>query len=366
MRTNAPLCRTLLFGILAFGISAGPAVSQDASSQIRGEIARLDRAVSSKPDSDPDWKGAKPSLAGALADARLSLAAGRLYRSLEELERARTSFRALESGRTAPKNGAPGFDAAWKKTSLELAALDGKALAKSWGATPAAIRAVAETAEGRARVLLDASRAYAGVTSVGAGFYYIGEAKAAAESASYCSTLHAYRQAAPLPLRPIAPELRQLQERTVAAFKPPRSIERHGDFISLNATLKLAGELDAAKLYAGALYQYLDAVQQFKRLDFPVPDPARQSALRGNLAALHTRLANSKQDDSIAELFLERTEGILAGRNGSAPSPDDWKNAAVIAEQVLPAYFAFLTPAPSQNLRASHTITVTLVRWPYT
>jgi hypothetical protein len=359
---------TFLAGILALGISALPAAGQDAPSQVQAEIERLQRTVSGKPAADPDWKEAKPSLSGSLSRALEALHAGRLYSSLEELKEARTSLRALEATKeSAPKSGLPGFESAWKKTSLELAGPAGKAPA--WTNAPAAIRALAETAQGQTTILLMASRSYAGATSPGAGFYYLGEAKAAAESAAFYATLHSSRQAAPgppAPLRSIAPELRRLQDRTVAAFKPPRSIERHGDFIRLNATLKRAGELDAAQLHAGALYQYLDAVQQFERLDFPVPDAARQSALRGNLAALHSRLRGSRQDDSIAELFLERAETVLAGRNGSGPSAEDWRNAAVLAERVLPAYFALLKPAPPPSRQAVQPITVTLLRWPYT
>jgi hypothetical protein len=143
----------LAFGILAFGISAPPAASQDASSQVRMEIARLERAVGGKPASDLDWEAAKTGLLGTLAQARESLAAGRLYLSLEELEEARTSFRALETtkqGSRTSKNGVPGFESEWRKARTELSALDGKARAHPWGKAPAVIRAIAETAEGRA------------------------------------------------------------------------------------------------------------------------------------------------------------------------------------------------------------------------
>jgi hypothetical protein len=363
--------RLLLLALtLALGLSAGPAAGQDAASQIRAEIDRLERVVSAKPAADPDWKEARPELAGTLGQARASLQAGRLYLSLEELEQARTSLRALEVAKEsgAAKGGLPGFESAWKKASAELA-LNAKAPAGAWDKVPAIFQAMAETAAGQKMILLAASRSYADVTSAGSGFYYLGQARAAAESARFCASLRSARPAAPaapLPLRPVTPELRKLQERTVAAFKPPHSIEHHSDFIRLNATLKLAGELDGARYDAGALYQYLDAVQQFSRLELAPPDAAQRSALGGNLAALRARLRNSPQDDSIAELFLERAEALLGSGKGAAPGPDAWKNAAVIAGEVLPAYFAWQKPAPAPNQLASQPITVTLVRWPYT
>ena len=64
-----------------------------------------------------------------------------------------------------------------------------------------------------------------------------------AASATFYSGLELPRPAgtAPLPLRSYQPELRRLQDQALAAFKPPRSIELHGEFINLNARLKLAG-----------------------------------------------------------------------------------------------------------------------------
>jgi len=357
MQTVSTPLRTFLAAILALGLSALPAAGQ-AAAQVRAEIARLEKAVRGKTAADPDWQAAK----GSLTAARASLDAGRLYLSLQELEQARTSLRALETTKYPP--GA--FESAWKGTNRELTALAEKAPARLWGQTPVVLRALSEATQGKTMILLMASRSYADVTNARGGFYYLGEAKAAAESATFCSLLHTSRQAAPLPLRSIAPELRRLQDRTVAAFKPPRSVEHHGAFISLNATLKLAGELDAAQLHAGALYQYLDAVQQLERLDFPALDIAQQSALQGKLADLRSHIRSSKRDDSIAELFLERAEALLAGRNGSPPNGEDWKNAAVIASRVVPAYFALLKPAPLPIRQAVHPITVTLLRWPYT
>jgi hypothetical protein len=368
MKPVTPPRLLLLAGILVLGISAGLAAGQDSASAVRAEIDRLQRAVNAKPAADPDWREARPEIAGALARARTALQAGRLYLSLEQLESARTSLRALEAAKEpgAGPGGLEGFKANWKKANVELAATDAKPPAGAWDRVPAVFRALAETGAGQTKILLDASLSYGSVTSPGSGYYYLGQARAAAESARFYASLPASRPAAPLPLRSVQPELRQLQDRVVAAFKPPHSIEHHGDFIRLNATLKLAGELDAAHYYAGALYQYLDALQQFSRLELVAPDAAQRSALAGSLAALRTRLRSAPQDSSIAELFLERAEALLGRGKGAPPDPDSWKNAAVIANQVLPAYFEWQKAPPPQNQLASHPITVTLVRWPYT
>lgn len=359
----------VLCALVALALPAAPARGADATAEIRAEIARLRGAVNAKPDADPEWKRFKPRLASLLAQASDSLAAGRFYLSLEELEAARSPLRAFETAKdpAAPEKDHAAFETAWKKTSGELAATEPQA-AGFPPRLPAAVRALAESALGTVRILLAASLPYASVESPKEGYLYMGEAKAAAETARFCSLLHTSRPQtqAPPPLRSVAPELRVLQERTVAIFKPPRSVEQHAGFIALSSTLKAAGELDAAKLYAGALYKLLDATEQLGALEPRTLDAAQRSAVKQSLAALRGRLAGSTRDDSIGLLFVERAEAHLAG---PAPGEDDWKIAAVVAEQVLPAYFAYLqAPSPGAPPRppATGALAVTLVRWPYT
>src|SRR5262249_29775607 len=141
-------------------------------------------------------------------------------------------------------------------------------------------------------------------------------------------------------------------------FKPPRSIELHSRFIALNATMKAARELDAAKLYAGALYQYLEATRNFGMLDVVPPEGAKLDELRQSVAAMRQKIAASKDDHSILQIFVERAE--------AAQSKDELRSALVIVDHVAPAYYAS-RKAPAQAVRASgKTIQLTLVRWPYT
>jgi hypothetical protein len=194
----------------------------------------------------------------------------------------------------------------------------------------------------------------------------MGQAQGNAAFAKFTSTVSLTKSSAAFPLRSYLPELRKLQDKTNAAFKPPRSIELHSRFIALNSTLKLAEELDAQKFYAGALYQYLEASRHFGMLDVPPLDAAQQSTLKADIAAARKKLAASKQDDSLALLFVERAESQIAHSDGSAPSADEWRSARVILDHVLPAYFAALKPASPLQQAAGKTVDITLVRWPYT
>ena len=194
----------------------------------------------------------------------------------------------------------------------------------------------------------------------------MGQAQGNAAFAKFTTSVSLTRNSASFPLRSFLPELRALQEKTNAAFKPPRSIELHSRFIALNSTLKLAEELDAQKFYAGALYQYLEATRHFGMLDAPPIEPSRQPALKEAIAIALKNLAASRQDDSIAQLFLERTISQTAHADGSLSTPDEWRSAQVILNQVLPAYRAAQKPAAPLQLASGKTVDLTLVRWPYT
>jgi len=258
-----------------------------------------------------------------------------------------------------------------KTMQIELTAFEKQATQQNWDAAPAAVRALAEKATGQTLNLLEGAHGFAILTDVEKGalsenyasaLYYAGESRASAQFNAFCYTLDLPRKPAAFPLRSISPELQQLQTRVMAAYRPPRSVKHHADFIRLNATLKLAGELDAAKLYAGALYQYLDATQQFALLDAAAPAAGEQSRLRKSLQKMSIYLSGSQQDQSIAQLFLERAEAGLTRSPGAA----GWIAVETVVEQVLPAYFAALKASPPSEHRALAGVTVTLVRWPYT
>ncbi|HUI40673.1 MAG TPA: hypothetical protein VL523_01775 [Terriglobia bacterium] len=347
-----------------------PASAQDATSQIKAEIVRLQQSLKTKPASLPDLPRVSTMIGNSLTAAAASLSAGRLYLSLEQLGQATDllhGVRAYIDKADAVKSGLPAYETEWEKANVEITAVDAKAAEKNWDNVPAAIRALSEAAQGRSIPLLEGGRGFAAATGPKDGLLYLGQAQGEAGFAAFCATLDFRRHAAPYPLRSMLPEIEGLQEKTDAAYQPPRSIELHPRFIALNSTLKMAGELDAEKLYAGALYEYLEAVRHFGMLSAPPLDASAQSSVQGELAGARRQLESSDRDDSIAQLFLERAESQVALRpDGSAPSADEWRSARVTVEQVLPAYYAALKPAAPLQQAAGKTVTITLVRWPYT
>jgi len=350
-------------------IANAKAYAQDAATQTKAEIDRLQQSLKAQPTQSPDLADLTKMIEQRLKDADSARSAGRLYLSLENLGQAEDYFQAvrtIEAKADAVKDNLPAFESEWGKASLEYAALDKQARQRNWDRFPAAVRALSESAQGRTIPLLEGSRGFATSTKPQDGLAYMGEAKGEAAYATFLYGLSIARKRSPFPLRSVLTELEALQEKTNAAFQPPRSIDMHPRFINLNATLKFARELDSSKAYAGALYQYLEAVRHYGMLDPVVPDDARQSALRSQVAEELKKVSTSRRDDSIAQIFLEKANGWLNKPEGAAPTPDEWRSVRVIVEQVLPAYYAALKPAVPVQRQATRTATLTLVRWPYT
>jgi hypothetical protein len=359
----------LMFALTLLGALPSLASAQDPKPQIKAEIDRLKQSLQEKPLKNPDFPDIQSMVSGAVNAAAEALDSGNLYLSLERLLQAEDLFlgaRVAVDKADAVKSGLPAFEAEWGKASQNLKALNDEAHKKDWRSSPLALRALSETAEGRSIPLLEGGRGFATSTKPSDGLFYTGQAQGEAYFAKFSSTVVLTGNSASFPLRSYLPELQKLQERSNAAFKPPRSIDLHSRFIALNSTLKLAEELDAQKLYAGALYQYLEATRHYGMLEALPLNASQQSALKTDLAAAQKKFAASKQDDSLAQLFLERAASQTVHPDGSAPSADEWRSARVILDQVLPAYLAAKKPASPLQLASGKTVDLTLVRWPYT
>src|SRR6266851_1863742 len=331
---------------LALLLLAGLPAADKLGATLESETARIQRELRAMSDPDPDLKDSKDLIESFISHTSDALKARRYYLGLEELSRARVVL-----------------DGEWAKTAVALKDLNGNPAPPA--DVPAVVAALAQSAQSKAIPVLDAAHAYAAESDTRFGFYYLGSAKGAAAFADFCSSLKLARERSLAPLRSVSSELEQLQEKVVNAFRPPRSIKQHSEFIRLNGALKLARELDAAKHYEGALYHYLDAVQQYAALEMKAPGGAQRAKVRKQIAALQDRLHGSDRDESVAELFAERAAAQLEAKQ---PAATAWKGARAIVDVMLPAYFEVLT-APGefeQNARAQTTVTLirSQVCWP--
>ena len=260
--------------------SAGP----DAASQIKAEIERLQQSLKDKAITDPDLPDIDKMITDGLKGASEAFSSGHVYLSLDTLGRAWDLYRgaraAADGKAEVVKGGLPTFETAWDQASVRVASLDQSVKDANWSHLPVVVQALAQSAAGRTQPLLEGGRGFATSTAPKDGLFYLGQAQGEAEFAKFCTTLNLSRQGSPLPLRSMLPELVPLQEKTNAAFQPPRSIDLHTRFIALNSTIKLADELDASRSYAGSLYQYLEAVRHYGMLSAAPLDAPKQAELR--------------------------------------------------------------------------------------
>lgn len=345
------------------------AFAQDAPVRIKAEITRLQQSLKELPSNDKDFGEIASTASSNLKEVELALQAGQVYLALEKLARAQDLVGAARAGfekADLAKSGMTAFDSEWGTVSLRLTALDKEAHERVWDHKPLAVRALSESAQGRAIPLLDGSRGFATANGPKDGLLYMGEAEGEAAFSKFSASLDFDTRKTQFPLRSFVPELQQLQQKTNAAFQPPKSIELHSRFIALNSTIKLGEELDSSKFYAGALYEYLEGVRHYAMLDAPALNPAQQAKLKQDLAEARKKTAASPDDNSVEQLFIERAESQIAHDDGSAPSADEWRSSRVILDQVLPAYYAARKPAAPLEKTAGKTVDITLVRWPYT
>jgi hypothetical protein len=353
-----------LFALFSIPLHGEPS----ATSQVKAEINRLAQSLKDDPIADKDAAQIASAAEEAAKAARAAVDSGQMYLAIEKLGQAEELLQAarrMDDKAEVEKGGLAAFQSQWNKASLQLTAFEKDAHAQSWSGSPLAVRALAESAAGKAIPLLEGGMGFATATGPKDGLLYVGQAEGLADYAKFCASLKIAENGKPVQPRSLLPELQNLQAKTNAAFQPPQSIDLHSRFIALNGTLKLALELDASKFYAGALYAYLEATRHYGMLRMPPLDAAQQSALKQEIAAKSNDLAASSNDESLPQLFLQRAESYTAHPNGSAPTADEWRSARIILEQVLPAYYAALKPATPVERASGKTIEITLVRWPY-
>ena len=336
------------------------------TAKIAAEVQRL-RKLAAEQKPEGDWKELEPLVTKLLGRAELGLKEGRIYAALEDVMKVWVATEAYANSRMSGEAATmTAFEAAWKKADVELVAMDRTARERTWAERPLVQRALAESAQGQVTTMVEASRAYAMVTDTNYGYYYISAAKANLDAASFVYGLRLPNTVQRVAMRSWLADLQALQKKVNAEFVPPKSIERHSDFIRVNSAIKLARDLDAGKLYGGALYQYLTAVQLFAAMNEEVPNEAKQGEIRKSLQEWNERLGGAKRDDSLAQMFEQRAELWINRSDGAEVGPEQWKAAASVVEAVLPAYERALSAVPPTEIESKKLVTLTLVRWPYT
>lgn len=344
-----------LTAVLAVAALAGCGPAREEKDPLAAEIER--------------WSAApgKP-----LAGAEDALRDGRRLLALQRVADARTNLAAAAYVRQRPasqRRDMAGFEAEWARMGSVLRDGLGRPSAAALERfRPAAVRALAEAAIPQVRAYYDASLEYGRSTVPDSGLFYLGSAQAQSDLVAWLRELDEESSGEAPPLRSLGPELDALEGEVLAAYRPPASIDRHGEFITAGALLKEARELDAAGLRYGALLRYLEASLRSAMISGPPapgPEPGPE-ALAARLREHERRLAAEDVDHSLGRMFLEAAQ---SNQENAAPGKSPRKNpvlAVAVAEVVLPRYFAALGPERPLPSRIEPQVTVTLVRWPYT
>jgi len=211
-------------------------------------------------------------------------------------------------------------------------------------ANPALYRALGEGAANRAKVLFVAGVSYAKITTPWAGLYYLAEAEGNLRFRNFIASLPAEGNAEPKPKRERLLEVaNKLEAEAIAAFEhDPVS----PGVIPASVKLKEARELIAANRLDGAALALIEMRIALSRRKAEV-DPG--SVTEGPKAA-----AMKPATGSVARL--------LAGMADEGPAPVP----AIVPRDVVPFHESLLQTASTKKAAAPASVTVTLVRWPYT
>jgi hypothetical protein len=269
-----------------------------------------------------------------------------------------------ERGAAAQSNMAE-FEREWRRMDGELLPAERRQRGMAWGNAPAAVRALAEASVGTTRPLYEASREYAAATQPLYGLFYLGQARGALDFAAFARKLKFPASPAPFPARSLAVEIDRLEQQVEKAYQPPLSIERHPQFIGLNAWIKRAVELDQSKLYHGAMVTYLEAVRSLGELTGTAPSAEELARLKESAAAFEKRAAEPGRDHSIARMYIELAQREI--ERAQAGDEAAGRSARALVEGSLPAYYAAVERGSgATTATAKAGLTVTLVRWPFT
>ncbi len=370
----AALC--LALGLAALSASGHPGEVGKPADPLAAEIAHWSSylATHKAPASDENWPQIQAVAAPVIAAAEKALADGRRLLALQRLAAVRPMLAAtvyVGEHTGAERKDEAAFEAEWQRMGRELQGDLGPTAPDAFeGVRPLAVRAVAETAMPQIRGYYDASLEFGKSTEPDSGLFYLGNARALRELAALCRTLSlppgGAGAGAPPKLRPLAHELDDLETKLLAAYRPPASLDRHGDFITANSTLNEARQLDAAGLRAGALLRYLR--RRCARIRCSPPHrrplhrilPCSRKRCGASRDASPIRRSTTRSGVSFSRARRRISPPIRCPRNRlpQAPRPSRPTSSPATSPLSQTATARPVLPAPA--------VTVTLVRWPYT
>jgi hypothetical protein len=338
-------------------------LSADTPDPLAVELHRWSAFLQSKDATGDTWDQIKPGAAPIIARAEEALRDGRRFLALQRYAAVSTNLQAAmyANKHTADdRKNQDRFESEWKRLGGSLRSdLQSPSPRALEDIQPAAVRAFAETALPQVRGYYDASLDYSRATMPGAGIFYLGAAQAQRDYVDFSRKLSQKTTRRQPPLRSIDADLDSLERDLLALYRPPLSIDKHPEFIGASSMLKEARELNAAGLRYGALIRYLEAARRAGQLRGT--PPLQRDELTKRLRDFEAKISAGNIDQTIGQVFVESAQSDVASPPQTPPVV-----ATSIVTWVLPRYFAALEPAAPAKAKPAPTVSVTLVRWPYT
>jgi len=319
---------------------ASTSYSQDAKKQISSLADEVEKLLSTlKVSNDLTQQCTKD-----VADTRAYLKSENFFLSLYTI---RTCKLELDSQAYAAakaeveKKGMEAFEQEWSQLGSLLTDKEHKVdltIAKR----PAALAiALAQVSQVQTRPYYQSGRLFALNSSLSEGLYYLGRAPSNLDFAIFSRGLNFPQSKTPVTFRSSEPELTKLETAILKTYKSADVSSQQANFNRLNSNLKIAGELNRAKMFEGALLKYLET-RLFFGLLITAAENEDVEHLRERSKETGSQLIADKTDQSIAALFWEMAERSLNPTSKTEPTAAQVKRAAVILNIVLPSYSDYL------------------------
>lgn len=315
-------------------------LAQDAAKQISVAAGEIEKQLAALKVSDD----LKQQCTKDVADARANLKQGRLYLSLYTLRTCQLELASLayaESKADLANKGAEAFDAEWRQLGTALTEKENTLAVKPSTPTPAIVTALADISRVQARPYYQSGRLFALNSNMSEGIYYTGRAPANLDFAIFCRTLRFPKPKEALQARSVEPELKKLETTALRTYKSADVSSLQGQYNRLNSNLKVAGELNTASMFEGALLKYLESKLYFGML-ITAAEKEDVAHLQLRSKEVSNLLKSDKVDHSIGLLFSEMADAALNPTDSAQLTEAQVKRGVVILNIVLPAYFDYI------------------------
>jgi hypothetical protein len=355
---------TLLI-IITLGAMAqppSPRPGDKTGASIAAEAIRLKGVLASLKLPDVESE----AYAGAFGRVERARRSGHIFLSLFLLHPSAATLPAIEYQKAkadVEKGGLEALEQEWRRLGGALVERARQLTAAPARRSPLAVQAMLERALTQVQPHYQSGRLYGQQTTIDAGLFYLGRAKAQLEFALFCRGLGAVASGAAPRLRSLAPELEELEREVTQAYRRLGPADKDNTFIRINASLKVAQDLEREKRFSGALLQYLEVFRALEAVNSLPAENLAAHSLKSLSESFRARLAGVKTDHSVGWLYWQMAQTAL--ESGDA---NDLKQAAVILHHVAPRYFKYMErikEVPAPKIVAGE-VTVTLARWPYT